>query len=107
MTERLTPEGLEALRRLTPLWRLQGQGLSMRRVFRFNHFDQAFEFMTQVAQWAKRQDHHPLWIHDYDTVEVVLSTHEVGALSIKDQHLAMAMDQVFISLSAPHSTGMG
>jgi 4a-hydroxytetrahydrobiopterin dehydratase len=91
----LNAQQLQALRAKVPAWHIDDQGRSMRRVFEFKDFDQAFAFMTQVARLAQQQDHHPHWTNVYATVEVVLSTHEVGALTLRDQALALGMDQVW------------
>jgi 4a-hydroxytetrahydrobiopterin dehydratase len=96
----LSADELQALSRLAPEWRLDEGGLSMRRVFQFKDFDQAFGFMTEVARRAQQQDHHPNWTNVYSKVEVVLSTHEAGALTQRDQILALTMDQIWTSLTA-------
>jgi 4a-hydroxytetrahydrobiopterin dehydratase len=98
----LNTEELQALRAKVPAWHIDDQGHSMRRVFEFKDFVQAFAFMTQVARLAQQQDHHPHWTHVYATVEVVLSTHEVGALTLRGQTLALDMDQVW----GPFSTSI-
>ena len=96
----LTADELQALCRLAPEWRVDERGLSMRRIFQFKDFDQAFGFMTEVARLAQQQDHHPHWTNVYSKVEVVLSTHEAGALTRRDQILALAIDQIWNSFTA-------
>ena len=39
-------------------------------------------------------DHHPEWFNVYKTVEVTLSTHDVGGLTDSDIQLAEAMDRL-------------
>ena len=60
--------------------------------FVFSDFTEAFGWMTQVAIWAEKMDHHPEWSNVYKTVEVTLTTHDVGGLSPLDVKLAAKMD---------------
>ena len=94
----LSQEELQVLRGLAPEWQIDALGLGMRRVFLFKDFGQAFAFMTQVATLIHQQDHHPHWSNVYAKVEVFLSTHEVDALTLRDQALALEMDKIWDSL---------
>ncbi len=69
------------------------------RDFVFKDFKKAFMFMTQVAQAADEQDHHPEWFNVYNKVNVLLTTHDCQGLSARDFKLAKVMDAVFDSLS--------
>ncbi|ARE40288.1 Pterin-4-alpha-carbinolamine dehydratase [Rhodovulum sp. P5] len=62
------------------------------RTFVFADFVSAFGFMTRVALWAEKLDHHPEWSNVYKTVEVTLTTHDAGGLSMKDIELARRID---------------
>lgn len=62
------------------------------KTFAFDNFVDAFGWMTRVAFWAEKWNHHPEWRNVYKTVEVVLSTHDVGGLSALDARLARKMD---------------
>jgi len=62
--------------------------------FAFQDFNAAFGFMTRVALQAEKMDHHPEWFNVYRTVQVTLSTHDVGGLSELDVKLAKAMDRI-------------
>ena len=77
-----------------PAWTFADErGGLIRRIFRFGDFAQAFAFMTQMAIHAERSNHHPEWCNVYNRVEVTLTTHDVGGLSMKDIELARLMDQ--------------
>lgn len=44
---------------------------------------EAFGFMSQVALFAEKMDHHPEWFNVYNTVKVRLTTHDAGGLTEK------------------------
>jgi 4a-hydroxytetrahydrobiopterin dehydratase len=64
------------------------------KTFGFKDFNEAFGFMSRVALVAEKHDHHPEWRNVYRTVEVVLSTHDAGGLTMKDIELAKAMNLI-------------
>ncbi len=65
------------------------------RKFEFSDFSEAFSFMTRVALIAEKMDHHPLWTNVYNTVEIWLSTHDVGDIvTEKDKKLAEEIDSL-------------
>ena len=64
------------------------------RKFTFADFNEAFGFMSRVALFAEKMDHHPEWFNVYKTVEVTLSTHDAGGLTRKDITLAKEMDKI-------------
>ncbi len=61
--------------------------------FKFKSFHQAFGFMTEVALIAEKMDHHPEWFNVYSKVDVTLTTHSAGGVTILDVKLAQAMDK--------------
>lgn len=64
------------------------------RTFVFKDFSAAFGFMTRVALAAEKADHHPEWRNVYNTIEVVLSTHDAGGVTDRDLGLARVMNAV-------------
>lgn len=58
----------------------------------FRDFRQAFAFMTEVALLAEKADHHPEWSNVYNRVNVVLTTHDAGGVTVKDIELAKQID---------------
>ncbi|MBS1569936.1 MAG: 4a-hydroxytetrahydrobiopterin dehydratase [Bacteroidetes bacterium] len=67
----------------------------LHRTFRFKDFSEAFAFMTRVAFEAEKQGHHPEWINVYNTVSILLSTHDAGdVVTEKDRKLASAIDGI-------------
>ena len=60
--------------------------------FEFKNFVDAFSWMTKVALFAEKINHHPEWFNVYKTVEVTLKTHDVNSLSDLDKKLSEKMD---------------
>lgn len=76
-------------------WTLAADGGSIKRIFTFKNFSEAFAFMTRVALAAEKMDHHPEWFNVYKTVDVTLNTHDIGGLSVLDFELAKKMNRYF------------
>jgi len=94
MTEKLSTETRGPL--LEPLfasgWEMVDGRDAIKKTFVFDNFVDAFGWMTRVAIWAEKWNHHPEWDNVYKTVNVVLTTHDVGGLSTLDAKLARKMD---------------
>lgn len=73
-------------------WTLESGKLS--KTFIFRDFIEAFGFMSKVALYAEKVDHHPEWFNVYKTVKVQLITHELGGISAKDFDLANKMESL-------------
>ncbi len=73
-------------------WTLHPTRDALVRTFRFPDFVHAFAFMTRVALLAEKANHHPEWSNIYGRVEILLTTHDAGGLTIRDIALARAID---------------
>ena len=94
-------EKLSDEQRSTTLSKLVGHGWQMvdgrdaiSKRFEFVDFNEAFGWMTRVALIADHMNHHPEWSNIYKTVEVTLSTHDIGGLSALDIAMATKMDRL-------------
>ncbi|GIK48441.1 MAG: putative pterin-4-alpha-carbinolamine dehydratase [Alphaproteobacteria bacterium] len=74
-------------------WRAAEGRDAIRKEFRFKDFNAAFAFMTRVALFAEKHDHHPEWTNVYNRVEATLATHDAGGVTDKDVVLAHFMDR--------------
>ncbi len=96
MTEKLSTETRGPL--LEPLfasgWEMIEDRDAIKKTFVFDNFVDAFGWMTRVAIWAEKWNHHPEWDNVYKTVNVVLTTHDVDGLSALDAKLARKMDSL-------------
>lgn len=83
----------EALQGLTG-WTLREDGCAIERTLKFADFNAAFGFMTRVALYADKADHHPEWFNVYNTVRVTLTTHDAGGLSERDVSMGQFIDSI-------------
>ncbi|KAF8977593.1 putative pterin-4-alpha-carbinolamine dehydratase [Entomortierella lignicola] len=96
--QKLTPqEQTEALAKPE----LQGWSLvegreAIKRTLTFKDFNAAFGFMTRVALYADKADHHPEWFNVYNRVEITLATHDVQGLSVRDVALAKFINEIYV-----------
>lgn len=89
-TEDEITAGLAAL----PGWtRVEGRSAISKR-FTFQDFNQAWGFMSRVALYAEKMDHHPEWFNVWNRVDVTLATHDVGGVSALDLELAGVMERL-------------
>ena len=84
----LTQPERDALLSDNPGWTLREDGKAITRTFTFADFNEAFGFMTRVAIYADKADHHPEWFNVYNRVEMTLTTHDAGGLSKRDADMA-------------------
>lgn len=83
-------EALNADKGAEQQWQICEGKLS--KTFKFKSFIRAFGWMSQIAIWAEKLNHHPEWYNVYNKVDVKLTTHDVGGLSELDFKLAAKMD---------------
>jgi len=65
------------------------------RNFKFSNFVNAFAFMTSVALYAEKAEHHPDWSNVYNTVNIKLNTHDAKGITKLDFDLAANIDKLF------------
>jgi 4a-hydroxytetrahydrobiopterin dehydratase len=76
-----------------PMWSEHpGDRPAIARTLEFADFNAAFGFMTRVALYADKADHHPEWFNVYNRVEVVLTTHDAGGVTERDVAMARFID---------------
>lgn len=88
----LTEDERESWLAALPQWTLAREGQAIERRFEFADFSAAFAFMTRVALLAEQRDHHPEWFNVYNRVEIALTTHDAGGLTLRDVKMAKAID---------------
>ena len=91
---RLDTVAVNALAAELSSWKLAEDGKSIETALKFRNFPAAMGFMMQIAIAAEKQNHHPEWSNVYNQVKIVLTTHDVGGLSEKDELLAKTIDEI-------------
>ena len=76
---------------------------ALRKTFEFADFGAAWGFMSRVALDAERMNHHPEWSNVWNRVEIVLTTHDAGGLSMLDVELARLIDRHAAQAGARHA----
>jgi len=88
----LTPEEVERKSGEVPSWDADVEVLTLSRVFAFKDFAESMTFANAVANVAVKQNHHPDILISYDTVTLVLTSHDAGGLTDRDFILAAHID---------------
>ena len=78
-------------------WTLESDKAFMHKQWQFDSFKTAMEFITEVADIAEHQNHHPEFLSVYRKMRVRLSTHDASGLTQKDFDLATAIDSLIAS----------
>ena len=73
-------------------WKLVKGRNAITKIFKFKDFTEAFGWMTSMALYAEKKDHHPEWLNVYNTVEVTLSTHDADGVTGLDLDMAQKMN---------------
>lgn len=79
-----------------PEWHHDRQRDAITREFEFEDFMQAFSFMTELAIFAEKHNHHPEWSNVYNRVVITLTTHDAGGLTQNDIDFASYANAAFM-----------
>ncbi|HYR58537.1 MAG TPA: 4a-hydroxytetrahydrobiopterin dehydratase [Chthoniobacteraceae bacterium] len=90
MAELLNTQDIKDWLKKLPEWELDKKHIE--RLFEFDDFSQAIEFVNGVAEIAEEDDHHPDIDIRYNKVRLALSTHSEGGLTDLDFELAEKID---------------
>ncbi len=92
MVEKLSADERAKFHAECPAWAPVSGRDAVKKSFTFDDFNQAWGFMNRVALAAEKADHHPEWFNVYNRVEITLTTHDAGGLSVRDVALAEFID---------------
>ncbi len=90
MPDLLTAQDIKTWLKKLPEWELEKKHIE--RLFEFDDFSLAIEFVNGVAEIAEEEDHHPEIDIRYNKVKVALSTHSEGGITDLDFELAEKID---------------
>ncbi len=68
---------------------------AIHKTFEFTDFKKSLHFVNEVGDIAEQSQHHPdILIHDYNQVDIKLTTHDEGKVTDKDHKMANAIDKI-------------
>jgi 4a-hydroxytetrahydrobiopterin dehydratase len=62
--------------------------------FEFDNFKDCMSAMNRIAFECEALNHHPEWTNIYNTLEIKLTTHDVGGVTDLDFQLATAINKI-------------
>ncbi len=93
-TKPLTGEEIKPYMENVEGWELEDGGKKIERKFKFKDFKEALDFVNRIGAIAEQEGHHPDIELGWGKVEVELSTHAIGGLSVNDFILAAKIDRL-------------
>lgn len=75
-------------------WKLEDDGKKIEKKFKFRDFKEALAFVNNIGEIAEAEGHHPDIELGWGRVEVELSTHAIGGLSVNDFILAAKINKL-------------
>jgi 4a-hydroxytetrahydrobiopterin dehydratase len=75
-------------------WTKSADGKALEKSFRFKDFSEAFAFLTRVAMYAEKVDHHPEFTNMWNRVAFRLTTHDADGVTDRDVKLAEMIDRL-------------
>ncbi len=93
MATLIAPSQLFEMMKRIPEWEADGNA-TLERTFEFDDFDQAVDFVNEVAEIAEEESHHPDIDIRYNKVRLALSTHAEGGVTDLDIRVAEKIDNL-------------
>jgi 4a-hydroxytetrahydrobiopterin dehydratase len=75
-------------------WAIEDGGKAMVRTVKYKDFSEAFGFLTRVALYAEKADHHPEFTSVWNRVDFRLTSHDAGGVTDRDVKLADAINRI-------------
>lgn len=69
-------------------WDVPLNYMTINKTFLFKNYHQTIAFVNAVTWLANKEDHHPKICFDYNSCEVVLTTHAAKGLTLNDMIMA-------------------
>ncbi len=67
---------------------------AIKRTIVLQDFKHVMAKMMEIAFYCEELNHHPEWFNVYNKLEIKLTTHDEGGLSMKDVELAKVIDRI-------------
>jgi 4a-hydroxytetrahydrobiopterin dehydratase len=88
----LTSSEVDVALQTLPGW--ANTGGSIQRVFQFDDFVRAMEFVNRIAAAAETANHHPDILINYNKVTLTLVSHDSGGVTQRDIRMAGKINEV-------------
>ena len=75
-------------------WAVEDGGKALVRTLKFKDFSEAFGFLSRVALYAEKADHHPEFTSVWNRVDFRLTSHDAGEVTDRDLKLAEAINRL-------------
>ena len=62
--------------------------------FEFDNFKDCMSAMNRIAFECEALNHHPEWTNTYNTLDIKLTTHDAGGITLLDFKLATIINQI-------------
>lgn len=69
-------------------WDVPLNYMTINKTFQFKNYHQTIAFVNAVTWLANKEDHHPKICFDYNSCEVILTTHSAKGLTMNDMIMA-------------------
>lgn len=90
----LKKEKINELISLLNGWKYESN--SILKEFTCKNFSEALALLIKIGIIAEKNDHHPdLILHSWNKLKVILSTHSVGGVTLKDFEVANQIEKLF------------
>jgi 4a-hydroxytetrahydrobiopterin dehydratase len=92
MSELLEGDDLDEALKKVPEWDLEKKSIT--RTIEFEEYNDAIDFVNDLAEIAEEAQHHPDITIRYTKVTLSLTTHDAGGLTQADIELAQRVDNL-------------
>lgn len=92
MSELLSKEDVKRLLKKVPEWEHEGKKIT--RTVEFDDFQEAIDFINDLAEIVEDAQHHPEIDIRWNKVTLALTTHEVGGITDQDFEVAERIDNL-------------
>ncbi|MBP7948534.1 MAG: 4a-hydroxytetrahydrobiopterin dehydratase [Verrucomicrobiales bacterium] len=92
MPDLLTKEDVKRLMKKIPEWEQEGKRIT--RTIEFDDFQEAVDFINDLAEIVEDAGHHPDVDIRYNKVLLALTTHEAGGITENDFEVAERIDNL-------------
>ncbi len=90
----LEPAAIAAQLAHVPSWQVVEEGKAIRRDISTKNYASALEVVQKISGVAEAEGHHPDVLFGWGYVEICLTTHSAGGLTLNDFIVAAKMDTV-------------